>query len=134
MAGARRGRQPGADAHHVRPGRQTRPDGTHPALLPGYEGSSPVRQGNAAAGRIQLDVYGEVADALDVARKVGLAPSMPTWALERALTVHLEGTWTQPGQGIWEVRDPQQRFTHSKVMCWVAFDRAVKAIEQRWCT
>lgn len=93
-----------------------------------------MRQGNAAAGRIQLDVDGEIADALDVARKGGLAPSVPTWALERALTVHLEGTSTQPGQGIWEVRDPQQRFTHSKVMCWVAFDRAVKAIEQRWCT
>jgi len=97
--------------------------------LPGYEGSAPVRQGNAASGQVQLDVYGEVADALHVARKGGLPPSEPAWALERALTEHLEGIWTQPDEGIWEVRGPRQRFTHSKVMCWVAFDRAVKAVE-----
>ena len=97
--------------------------------LPGYEGSAPVRQGNAASGQVQLDVYGEVADALHVARKGGLPPSEPAWALERALTEHLEGIWTQPDEGIWEVRGPRQRFTHSKVMCWVPFDRAVKAVE-----
>ena len=97
--------------------------------LPGYEGSAPVRQGNAASGQIQLDVYGEVADALHLARKGGLPPSEPAWALERALTEHLESIWTQPDEGIWEVRGPRQCFTHSKVMSWVAFDRAVKAVE-----
>ena len=97
--------------------------------LPGYESSTPVRQGNAASGQVQLDVYGEVADALHIARKGGLPPSEPAWALERALTEHLEGIWTQPDEGIWEVRGPRQCFTHSKVMSWVAFDRAVKAVE-----
>ena len=97
--------------------------------LPGYEGSQPVRAGNAAADQLQLDVYGEVADALHTARKSGLTPSEAAWQLERALAVHLEQVWPLPDEGIWEVRGGRRCFTHSKVMSWVAFDRAVKAVE-----
>jgi GH15 family glucan-1,4-alpha-glucosidase len=97
--------------------------------LPGYQNSAPVRQGNAAAGQLQLDVYGEVSDALHAARKGGLPPSDDAWALERALTEHLEQIWKQPDEGIWEVRGERRCFTHSKVMVWVAFDRAIKAVE-----
>lgn len=98
--------------------------------LPGYLGSAPVRIGNAAAGQIQLDVYGEVMDALYVARKAGLAPNEASWALERALIAHLETIWDQPDDGIWEVRGPRRHFTHSKVMAWVAFDRAVRSAKE----
>ena len=98
--------------------------------LPGYENSSPVRIGNAAAGQIQLDVYGEVIDALYVARKAGLGPLADSWALECALMFHLEKIWDQPDDGIWEVRGGRRHFTHSKVMAWVAFDRAVRSIEE----
>ena len=98
--------------------------------LAGYEGSRPVRVGNGAAGQLQLDVYGEVADALHVARKGGLAPSETAWRLECALANHLGTCWREPDEGIWEVRGPRQHFTHSKVMAWVAFDRAVKAVER----
>jgi GH15 family glucan-1,4-alpha-glucosidase len=95
--------------------------------LPGYEGSAPVRVGNAAAGQVQLDVYGEVLDALYVARKAGLAHDATSWSLERALVRHLETIWQQPDDGIWEVRGGRRHFTHSKVMAWVAFDRAVRS-------
>jgi GH15 family glucan-1,4-alpha-glucosidase len=98
--------------------------------LPGYEDSSPVRIGNAASGQLQLDVYGEVMDALHVGRKSGLATHEPVWAMQRALLEHLEKVWTKPDSGLWEVRGPPRHFTYSKVMCWVAFDRAVKAVEQ----
>jgi GH15 family glucan-1,4-alpha-glucosidase len=98
--------------------------------LPGYEGSAPVRIGNAASGQIQLDVYGEVLDAFHVARRAGLAADTDTWALERALVAHLETIWDQPDDGIWEVRGGRQHFTHSKVMAWVAFDRAVRSAEE----
>lgn len=97
--------------------------------LPGYEGSAPVRIGNEAAGQLQLDVYGEVADALHTARRSGLPADDAAWALERALTEHLEGIWMQPDEGIWEMRSGRQYFTHSKVMAWVALDRAVKSVE-----
>jgi GH15 family glucan-1,4-alpha-glucosidase len=97
--------------------------------LPGHAGSKPVRIGNAAADQLQLDVFGEVADALHMARKSALAPSAVAWQLERALTEHLEQVWSLPDEGIWEVRGPRRCFTHSKVMAWVAFDRAVKAVE-----
>jgi GH15 family glucan-1,4-alpha-glucosidase len=97
--------------------------------LPGHAGSKPVRIGNAAADQLQLDVFGEVADALYMARKRALAPSAVAWQLERALTEHLERVWFLPDEGIWEVRGPRRAFTHSKVMAWVAFDRAVKAVE-----
>jgi GH15 family glucan-1,4-alpha-glucosidase len=98
--------------------------------LPGYEGSKPVRIGNAAAGQVQLDVYGEVLDALYVARRAGLSPEDAGWALECALVGHLEKIWDQPDDGIWEVRGGRKHFTHSKVMAWVAFDRAIRSAEE----
>jgi GH15 family glucan-1,4-alpha-glucosidase len=97
--------------------------------LPGYEGSQPVRCGNAAAAQLQLDVFGEVLDALYQACKAGLAPHDAAWDLQRAMLGHLEKVWIQPDEGIWEVRGPPRHFTHSKIMCWVAFDRAVKMVE-----
>jgi GH15 family glucan-1,4-alpha-glucosidase len=98
--------------------------------LPGYEGSAPVRIGNAAANQLQLDVYGEVMDALHQARKQGIARQEASWDLQRKLLEHLETCWHEPDEGLWEVRGPRRRFTHSKVMCWVAFDRAIKGAEQ----
>ena len=98
--------------------------------LAGYEQSQPVRIGNGAAGQLQLDVYGEVVDALHLARQRGLEASDPAWALTRKVFEWLETGWREPDQGIWEVRGPRRHFTHSKVMAWVAFDRAVKAIER----
>jgi GH15 family glucan-1,4-alpha-glucosidase len=99
--------------------------------LRGYAGSRPVRIGNAATEQAQLDVYGELLDCLYLSKEAGLTTTEPSWGLERALVKHLEGAWGEPDHGIWEVRGPQRHFTHSKVMCWVAFDRAVKACE-RW--
>ena len=98
--------------------------------LPGYEGSRPVRTGNAAVDQLQLDVYGEVMDALHLSRRVGIEPDAASWALQKALVTFLERAWCQPDEGIWEVRGPRRHFTHSKVMAWVAFDRAVKAVER----
>jgi GH15 family glucan-1,4-alpha-glucosidase len=98
--------------------------------LPGYEGSAPVRQGNAASRQFQLDVWGEVMDAMHQARKVGIEPAGAAWDLQLALIAFLETAWTQPDEGIWEVRGPRRHFTHSKVMAWVAFDRAVKGVER----
>jgi GH15 family glucan-1,4-alpha-glucosidase len=97
--------------------------------LPGYEGSQPVRVGNAAFGQLQLDVFGEVIDALYQARVAGLSGSKEGWALERALVDHLETVWKEPDEGIWEVRGERRHFTHSKVMAWVALDRAIKSVE-----
>jgi GH15 family glucan-1,4-alpha-glucosidase len=98
--------------------------------LPGYENASPVRVGNGAVKQLQLDIYGEVLDAFYVARCAGLSTSEATWALERALIAHLEKIWRDPDEGIWEVRGGPRHFTHSKVMAWVAFDRAVRSIEE----
>jgi GH15 family glucan-1,4-alpha-glucosidase len=98
--------------------------------LTGYEGSAPVRIGNAASNQFQLDVYGEVADALHVARRSGVSSVAEMWSLEEAMFAFLEGCWEEPDEGIWEVRGGRQHFTHSKVMAWVAFDRAVKGIEK----
>jgi GH15 family glucan-1,4-alpha-glucosidase len=92
--------------------------------LPGYEGSAPVRIGNAAAGQLQLDVYGEVIDALQLSCKSGLHDDRHTWSLKRSLLSFLEEHWNEPDEGLWEVRGPRRHFTHSKVMAWVAFDRA----------
>ncbi len=97
--------------------------------LPGYEGSAPVRVGNAAAAQLQLDVFGEVIDALYQACKGGLARDDAAWGVQVALLGHLENVWVQPDQGMWEVRGPPRHFTYSKMMCWVAFDRAVKMVE-----
>lgn len=98
--------------------------------LPGYEGSRPVRIGNAAHDQLQIDVYGEVMDALHQARRVGLAPSESAWALQRALLDHLESIWREPDEGIWEVRGGRRHFTFSKVMAWAAFDRGIKGVEE----
>jgi GH15 family glucan-1,4-alpha-glucosidase len=100
------------------------------AWLPGYEGSAPVRTGNAAHQQFQLDVYGEVMDALYVARRAGLHPDENAWRVEQTLIEFLESAWTKPDEGIWEVRGPRRHFTHSKIMAWVAVDRAAKAIER----
>ena len=97
--------------------------------LPGYDGN-PVRIGNAAAHQFQLDVYGEVMDALHQARKAGLEADKPAWDLQRALMHFVEDNWKTPDEGIWEVRGSSRHFTHSKLMAWVAADRAVKAVEQ----
>ena len=97
--------------------------------LPGYENSAPVRVGNAASHQFQLDVYGEVMDALHQARRAGVAPDAQSWQLQKALMEFLEGSWREPDEGIWEVRGPRRHFTHSKVMAWVAADRAVKAVQ-----
>ncbi|HXV78327.1 MAG TPA: glycoside hydrolase family 15 protein [Candidatus Binatia bacterium] len=98
--------------------------------LPGYEGSQPVRIGNAACRQYQLDVYGELMDALHLARRGGLDPDENAWRMECALSEFLESSWKEPDNGIWEMRGPQRHFTHSKVMAWVAFDRMVKAVER----
>ncbi|MFL5254980.1 MAG: glycoside hydrolase family 15 protein [Rhodopila sp.] len=98
--------------------------------LPGYEDSSPVRIGNAAADQLQLDVYGEIADTMHLARKGGLEPSETAWQLACTLINHLEQVWSMPDEGLWEVRDQRRCFTHSKVMAWVAFDRVAKAGEE----
>ncbi|HEU4624746.1 MAG TPA: glycoside hydrolase family 15 protein [Steroidobacteraceae bacterium] len=97
--------------------------------LPGFEGAKPVRVGNAASRQLQLDIYGEIADAFHHARLGGLKPAKEEWAVQRALTAHLEKIWSEPDEGIWEVRGRRQQFTYSKVMAWVALDRAIKAIE-----
>ena len=97
--------------------------------LDGYEKSQPVRIGNAAHYQLQLDIFGEVMDALHQARTGGLGHHEAGWDLERALLDHLETIWTQPDEGIWEVRGERQHFTYSKVMAWVAFDRAIKSAE-----
>ena len=98
--------------------------------LAGYEGSKPVRVGNGASGQFQLDVYGEVMDVLHQARQHEIEPDEESWALERVLLANLERRWQEPDEGIWEVRGPRRHFTHSKVMAWVAMDRAVKAVEE----
>jgi GH15 family glucan-1,4-alpha-glucosidase len=100
------------------------------AWLPGYENSRPVRVGNAASDQFQLDVIGEVIDALHFARRVGLEPDEMSWAFQRSLVNFLTSVWKSPDEGFWEVRGPRRHFTHSKVMAWVALDRAVKAIER----
>ena len=99
--------------------------------LSGYEASRPVRIGNAASEQLQLDVYGEVMDELYQARAHGLPSERPAWALQRTLLRHLEHAWRQPDEGIWEIRGERQHFVHSKVMAWVAFDRAVRSVEQQ---
>ncbi len=99
------------------------------SYLPGYAGSRPVRIGNAAVDQLQLDVYGEVIDTLHHARRAGIAPDGFTWKLEKHLLDFLEGHWRDPDEGLWEVRNGRQHFTHSKVMAWAAFDRAVKSVE-----
>jgi GH15 family glucan-1,4-alpha-glucosidase len=110
--------------------------------LPGYEDSRPVRIGNAAHAQFQLDVFGEVLDCLHLGRHYGLKNGVQDWRIEQELLARLEDVWSEPDEGIWEVRGPRRHFTHSKLMAWVAFDRAIKDVErfgfdgpvQRWRT
>lgn len=95
--------------------------------LSGYENSKPVRIGNAAHTQLQLDVYGELMDALYQARRGGLPENSRAWAIQCALLDHLKEIWTAPDEGIWEVRGDPKHFTYSKIMAWVAFDRAIKS-------
>jgi GH15 family glucan-1,4-alpha-glucosidase len=97
--------------------------------LPGYENSRPVRIGNAASAQFQLDVYGEVMDAMHLARANGIATDEDIWHLQRHIVTFVIERWRDPDEGIWEIRGPRRHFTHSKVMAWVALDRAVKAVE-----
>ncbi len=97
--------------------------------LPGYENSSPVRIGNGAYEQFQLDVFGETADAIFQTLKAGMKPSERGRALQPVITEYLATAWRQPDEGIWEVRGGRQHFVHSKVMAWVAFDRAAMAVE-----
>jgi GH15 family glucan-1,4-alpha-glucosidase len=109
--------------------------------LPGFAGSRPVRVGNAASKQLQLDVYGEVIEALYQTRKHGAPADDNVWSLIRMMLRWLEEGWRQPDAGIWEVRGSRRHFTHSKVMAWVAFDRGVRHIDElgregpleRWC-
>lgn len=98
--------------------------------LSGFESSRPVRIGNAAHAQLQLDVFGEVMDALYQARRGGLGGMEASWSLQCQLLNHLEGIWMEPDQGMWETRSPPQHFTYSKVMAWVAFDRGVKSARE----
>jgi GH15 family glucan-1,4-alpha-glucosidase len=98
--------------------------------LPGYEASAPVRVGNLASRQLQLDVYGELMDALYQARRGGLTPRDSDWAFQRTLLEHVEKVWTDRDEGIWETRGPSQHFTFSKVMAWVALDRGIRTAEE----
>ncbi|HET6353314.1 glycoside hydrolase family 15 protein [Streptomyces sp.] len=98
--------------------------------LSGYAGSAPVRTGNEAVKQLQLDVYGEVLDALFVAREAGLPAEQHAWELQLSLLGFLESKWREPDEGLWEVRGPRRHFVHSKVMAWVAADRAVRTLER----
>jgi GH15 family glucan-1,4-alpha-glucosidase len=98
--------------------------------LPGYAGSAPVRVGNGAVNQRQTDVLGEVMIALEMARDVGLDDNEDSWSLQRVLIEELARHWDEPDNGLWEIRGPLRRFTHSRVMVWVAFDRAIAAVEE----
>ncbi|MEP7355287.1 MAG: glycoside hydrolase family 15 protein [Acidobacteriota bacterium] len=100
--------------------------------LVGYDGSAPVRIGNAAYSQFQLDIFGEVADTLFHCRQAGLGPMKRREGVMGSLLKFLETAWEKPDEGIWEVRGPRRHFTHSKMMAWVALDRAVKAMGQGW--
>ncbi len=97
--------------------------------LPGYENSGPVRVGNGAANQLQLDVYGEVTEALHLAHMTGLTRNDYAMGLQLKLIEYLEKHWEEPDEGIWEVRGPRRHFVHSKVMAWVAVDRTIKLVE-----
>ena len=101
--------------------------------LHGYEGSKPVRVGNAASEQFQLDVYGELLDSMYQASRAGIASTEADWRLEMALLEFLEKRWEAPDYGIWEIRGEPKHFTHSKMMAWVAFDRGIKLVEECNC-
>ena len=129
MALARGGRQPESTADHVGIGGERRLAEWVADWLPGYANSKPVRIGNAAHTQLQLDVFGEVMDTYHQARRGGLTSNNSGWAIQLAFLDHLREIWHEPDHGIWEMRGPPQHFTYSKVMAWVAFDRAIKSAE-----
>jgi len=132
LAAARRRRRSREDANSLRRGRRTPASpSSRLAWLPGYGGLAPRRASeNAAHEQFQLDTYGEMMDALHEARRHGLARDDHAWALQQKVDgVSSRAAWDQPDEGIWEVRGPRRHFTHSKVLAWVAFDRAVDAVE-----
>ena len=100
-----------------------------PSWLPGYQGAAPVRIGNAAAGQLQLDIYGEVMSAISIARESHMPEASSVWPMQVKFIEHLEAIWDQPDEGIWETRGGRRQFTHSKVMAWVAIDRAIRDVE-----
>lgn len=102
--------------------------------LPGYAGSSPVRVGNAAHEQRQLDVQGELMDTLYVARKFHLEPDDDAWRFQKTMLEQLARDWNKPDEGIWEIRSGKRHFTHSRMMCWAAFDRGIKAVENQGLT
>lgn len=104
------------------------------AHLAGYEGSRPVRIGNGAVNQKQTDVLGEVMISLAMVRDAGLSETIESWQVQRALVNELCKTWDQPDNGLWEIRGPQRHFTHSRVMVWVALDRAITAVERHGLT
>jgi GH15 family glucan-1,4-alpha-glucosidase len=112
------------------PAGETRLPETELPWLKGFAGSKPVRVGNAAAGQLQLDVYGEIMDTMYLAERAGVPANPTSWGLQKHLMRFLTGNWQEPDQGIWEVRGPRRHFTHSKVMAWVAVDRAIRSIER----
>jgi GH15 family glucan-1,4-alpha-glucosidase len=112
---------------------ERRLDETKIDWLGGYRKSKPVRVGNAASGQFQLDVYGEILDAMYHAHRHGIEMNEADWSMQASLVDFLETKWSEPDRGIWEVRGPDRHFTLSKVMAWVAFDRAVKLVEQYSC-
>jgi GH15 family glucan-1,4-alpha-glucosidase len=112
------------------PAGERRLDEWEASWLPGYENSAPVRIGNAASGQFQLDVYGEVMSALHASAHSEGVQSRAAWALQTQLVDFLKTGWDEPDDGIWEVRGPRRHFTHSKVMAWVAVDRAVRTLEE----
>ena len=130
LASARGGRQrkPGAD--RLRRCGRAAARRKRNSLVRGYDNSKPVRIGNAAAGQLQLDIFGEVMDALFHWNASGDDPGHEAWSLQRNLIEHLEKIWRFPDEGFWEVRGGPRQFTHSKIMAWVAFDRAIKMVER----
>ena len=110
-------------------GRRHLPESEIPWLA-GYQGSAPVRVGNAAAGQFQLDVWGEVLDGMHLSRSAGLAVEDAAWDVQRSLLDFLEGHWQEPDNSLWEMRGDRRPFVHSKVMAWAGMDRAVQAVER----
>jgi trehalose 6-phosphate phosphatase len=100
------------------------------STLPGYRGSRPVRVGNAAARQVQLDVFGPIVDLVHLLAEAGAAISPDHWRLVEAMVTAVERTWDQPDHGIWEVRTEKRHHVHTKAMCWVAVDRAIRLAEQ----
>ena len=130
LAAARRRGRPGRPADHVHRRRRPPAARARGAAPAGLRRQPPVRIGNGAVSQRQNDVLGEVMIALELARQAGLDETRNSWSLQRALVEELADHWDEPDNGLWEIRGPQRHFTHSRVMVWVAFDRAVKAVEE----